>query len=213
MNHSIEDAITQLANGGIIILADDSNREDEGDFICASELVTADTINFMITVGRGLVCQAITAERAREMQLPLMAENNNALHHTNFTISIDYRYGTTTGISCPDRAATIRALADSKTVPEDFARPGHIFPLIAHPGGLNMRRGHTEASVLLAHMAGLQPNAVICEILNPDGTMARGEQLEELSREHGLPFINIQQLTEYIKEKDYDFSANTTAAR
>ncbi|AFG37397.1 3,4-dihydroxy-2-butanone-4-phosphate synthase [Spirochaeta africana] len=193
----IQHACAYLAAGGIIIVSDDHDRENEGDFVCISELTTPDMVNYLITEGRGLVCQAITPERAAEIQLPLMVRSNTAQHQTNFTISVDYLHGTTTGISTADRAATIRALADPTAQPEDFGRPGHIFPLIAHPEGIAARRGHTEASVCLAELAGYQPNAVICEILNPDGSMARGPQLDRLAEKTGMPFITIEELTRY----------------
>ncbi|MFW5801104.1 MAG: 3,4-dihydroxy-2-butanone-4-phosphate synthase [Spirochaeta sp.] len=197
INSKIQNAVRHLARGGIIIVSDDYDRENEGDFVCISELITPDAVNYLITEGRGLVCQAITAERAEQLHLPLMVQNNSAQHHTNFTVSVDYLHGTTTGISTADRAATIRALADPGSSPEDFGRPGHVFPLIAHPQGIAARRGHTEASVYLAELAGYRPNAVICEILKADGSMARVPDLEIIAEDTGMPFITIEELAIY----------------
>lgn len=198
----VQTALQHLAAGGIIIVSDDFDRENEGDFVCLSELTTPDMVNTMISEGRGLVCQTITGERAREMQLDLMVPSNSSLHHTNFTVSVDYLHGTTTGISTADRAATIRALANPDSIPEDFGRPGHIFPLIAHPEGLTARQGHTEAAVELARLSGYRPNAVICEILNPDGTMARVPQLEKIAKRLEMPFITIEELSAYCAQED-----------
>ncbi|GAB6089752.1 3,4-dihydroxy-2-butanone-4-phosphate synthase [Spirochaeta dissipatitropha] len=195
----IEQALAVLRSGGIILVTDDFDRENEGDFISLASETGADTVNFMITEGRGLVCQAITAERAEELDLPLMVQKNNAVHETNFTVSIDYLHGTTTGISCADRAATIQAMCSPDTKPEDFGRPGHMFPLIAHPGGLSARRGHTEAAVCLAELTGAYPSGIICEVLNPDGSMARGPELQEIADEHGMPFLSIEEITQYLE--------------
>lgn len=199
LTQRIDRALEYLSRGGIIIVADDLDRENEGDFVCISELTTPDTVNFLITEGRGLVCQAITATRATELELPPMTTANSAQHQTNFTVSVDYLHGTTTGISTYDRATTIRALADPQAQPDDFGRPGHMFPLVAHPDGLSARRGHTEAAVELAALCGYQPNGVICEILNPNGTMARVPELTKLSERFAMPFITIEELNIYLQ--------------
>lgn len=195
----IEQALAVLRNGGIILVTDDYDRENEGDFISLASETGIDTVNFMITEGRGLVCQAITAERAEELDLPLMVQRNNAVHQTNFTVSVDYLHGTTTGISCADRAATIQAMCSPDAKPEDFGRPGHMFPLIAHPEGLSARRGHTEAAVCLAELAGSYPSGIICEVLNPDGSMARGQELQNIADEYDMPFLSIEEITQYLE--------------
>jgi 3,4-dihydroxy 2-butanone 4-phosphate synthase / GTP cyclohydrolase II len=192
--HSVADAIRDLRDGKLIIIVDDEDRENEGDFVCAAETITPEIVNIMISEGRGLVCVPITDERMRELGLDMMVDTNTAIHGTNFTITVDYVHNTTTGISASDRTATIRALADPATKPSDLARPGHIFPLRAVPGGVLRRAGHTEAAVDLARMAGLQPVAVLCEILNEDGTMARTPQLLKIAKKHGLTMISVQAL-------------------
>ncbi|MBL0173976.1 MAG: bifunctional 3,4-dihydroxy-2-butanone-4-phosphate synthase/GTP cyclohydrolase II [Ignavibacteria bacterium] len=192
--HSVADAIRDLREGKLIIIVDDEDRENEGDFVCAAETITPEIVNIMISEGRGLVCVPITDERMRELGLDMMVDTNTAIHGTNFTITVDYVHNTTTGISASDRTATIRALADPATRPSDLARPGHIFPLRAVPGGVLRRAGHTEAAVDLARMAGLQPVAVLCEILNEDGTMARTPQLLKIAKKHGLTIISVQAL-------------------
>ena len=195
----VEDAIEAIRRGDMIIVADDEDRENEGDLVMAAVAVTPDHVNFMTKHGRGLICVALTPERADELDLPLMTEKNTDPQGTAFTISVDAhrRFGVTTGISAQDRAKTIELLADSTTVPTDLRRPGHIFPLRAKPGGVLRRVGQTEASVDLATLAGLAPVGVICEILNSDGTMARRPQLESLAAEHGLRFITVAQLVAY----------------
>lgn len=170
---SIEDALTDIQAGKIVIVVDNEDRENEGDFIMAAEKVTAEAINFMARHGRGLICLPAMPERLQELELDMMVNSNTALHGTPFTVSIDALYGVTTGISTSDRAETIRQFVDPKTRPESFGRPGHIFPLKAMPGGVLRRAGHTEATVDLARLAGLYPAGVLCEILNEDGTMAR----------------------------------------
>ncbi|MBK6417997.1 MAG: 3,4-dihydroxy-2-butanone-4-phosphate synthase, partial [Ignavibacteria bacterium] len=165
MLDSIESAVNDLKAGKCIIVVDDEDRENEGDLICAAELCTEQNINFMATEGRGLICTSLTEERARALDLPLMVSDNTALHGTRFTISIDYVHGTASGISVSDRTATVRAMAEDAVRPEDFARPGHIFPLIAVEGGVLRRAGHTEATVDLMKLAGLKPVGVLCEIL------------------------------------------------
>lgn len=194
--HTIDEAIEAIRSGEIIIVVDDEDRENEGDFVCAAELVTDDMVNFMVRHGRGMVCVPLTEERMDELQLGMMVDGNTALHGTNFTVTVDYIHGTTTGISAADRAATIRSLAAPDTKPSDLARPGHIFPLKAVKGGVLRRAGHTEAVVDLARMAGLQPVGVVCEILKEDGTMARTSELFAIAEEYGLKIIAVNQLIE-----------------
>ena len=196
---TIEQAIDDLRNGKIVIVADDEDRENEGDLVCAAELVTPETINFMTLHGRGLICLALTGERCDQLGLPQMTDRNNEELATAFTVSIDAerRFGVTTGISARDRASTIHVAINPATVPADLRRPGHIFPLRARPGGVLQRVGQTEASVDLARLAGLIPAGVICEILNPDGSMARRPELHEMAVQHGLTFITVAQLVAY----------------
>ena len=195
---SIHDAIEAIKNGEVIIVVDDEDRENEGDFVCAASCVTPDIINFMATHGRGLICTPIEEERAEELQLNMMVNSNTALHETAFTVSIDLvGQGCTTGISAYDRATGIKAIVDPKTKASDFARPGHIFPLKAKAGGVLRRLGHTEAAVDLAKMAGFYPAGVLVEILNEDGTMARLPQLVDLAHQHQLKIISIDDLVAY----------------
>ena len=199
----IEDAITAIKNGKVVIVVDDENRENEGDFICAAECITPEIINFMATHGRGLICTPIEEERAKELHLDMMVSSNTALHETAFTVSIDLiGQGCTTGISAYDRATGIKALVDAKTKPSDFARPGHIFPLKAKAGGVLRRLGHTEAAVDLSRMAGFYPAGVLVEILNEDGTMARLPQLYQIAKKHDLKIISIDDLVAYRMEKE-----------
>ncbi|RLE35476.1 3,4-dihydroxy-2-butanone-4-phosphate synthase, partial [Candidatus Acetothermia bacterium] len=198
----IEEAIRKFASGEIIILVDDENRENEGDLVIAAEHVSPEAINFMATYGRGLICAPITKERARSLNLAPMCPENTALHGTHFTVSVDAKRGITTGISAHDRATTIRLLIDKATMPDDLARPGHVFPLIAQKGGVLKRAGHTEATVDLARLAGLKPAGVLCEILNEDGTMARLPQLEEFAGKHGLALVKIADLIAYRKRNE-----------
>ena len=193
---TIEQAVDDLKNGKLIIVADDEDRENEGDLVCAAELVTPETVNFMALHGRGLNCLALTGERCDQLGLPQMAHRNTEEQSTAFTVSIDAerRFGVTTGISASDRATTIHVAINPATVPTDLRRPGHIFPLRARPGGVLQRVGQTEASVDLARLAGLVPAGVICEILNADGSMARRPQLEVIAQQHGLTFITVAQL-------------------
>lgn len=195
----IEQAIADIRAGKLVIVADDEARENEGDLVGAAERVTSEMINFMATHGRGLICLPLLPERCQALGLPQMAEHNTEAHETAFTVSVDAaaRFGVTTGISAADRAATVRVAIDPATVPQDLRRPGHVFPLRARPGGVLQRVGQTEASVDLARLAGLYPAGVICEILNPDGTMARRPQLERFAAEHGLTFVTIAQLVAY----------------
>jgi 3,4-dihydroxy 2-butanone 4-phosphate synthase/GTP cyclohydrolase II len=193
---TIEQAIEDLKNGKIVIVADDEDRENEGDLVCAAELVTPETINFMTLHGRGLICLALTGDRCDQLGLPQMTERNTEDQSTAFTVSIDAerRFGVSTGISASDRATTIHVAINPATVPTDLRRPGHIFPLRARPGGVLQRVGQTEASVDLARLAGLVPAGVICEILSADGSMARRPELEAIAKEHGLTFVTVAQL-------------------
>jgi 3,4-dihydroxy 2-butanone 4-phosphate synthase/GTP cyclohydrolase II len=193
----IEIAIQEIQKGHMIILSDDEDRENEGDLMVAAEKVTPEIINFMATHGRGLICLALTEERLRELNLSPMVAENTASFGTAFTVSIDAREGTTTGISAYDRAATILATIDPKTKPEDLARPGHIFPIRARKGGVLVRTGQTEGSVDLSRLAGLKPAAVICEIMKEDGTMARRPDLEVFAGRHGLKMATIAELIKY----------------
>ena len=196
---TIEQAIEDLRNGRCVIVADDEERENEGDLVCAAELVTPDLINFMAVHGRGLICLTLTPDRCDQLGLPQMIQENTEEMGTAFTVSIDAerRFGVTTGISAADRAKTIHVALKPDTLPGDLRRPGHVFPLRARPGGVLQRVGQTEASVDLARMAGLAPAGVICEILNPDGTMARRAELAGFAAEHGLTFVTVAQLVAY----------------
>ncbi len=196
----VEEAIAVIRDGGLVIVADDEDRENEGDLVCAAEKVTAEKINFMATHGRGLVCLTLAPEIADRLDLPLMTDGRGRdPNSTAFTVSIDAHndLGVSTGISAADRARTIQVAVDPGSTPGDLIRPGHIFPLRAKPGGVLQRVGQTEASVDLARLAGVAPAGVICEILNSDGTMARRPQLEVFSRTHGLPFITVAQIISY----------------
>jgi 3,4-dihydroxy 2-butanone 4-phosphate synthase / GTP cyclohydrolase II len=199
---SIEDAIYDLMMGKVIIVVDDEDRENEGDFLALAEKTTPEVINFMIKEGRGLVCMPITEERAEELDLVPMVAHNTDNHGTAFTVSIDH-VDTSTGISAHERSRTIQAIASPATKPLDYRRPGHIFPLIAKKGGVLRRAGHTEAAVDLARMCGAYPAGVICEVIKEDGTMARVPDLMEIAEKHDLKFITIQNLIEYrnLKEK------------
>lgn len=194
----IEDAIADIRKGKVIIVVDDEDRENEGDFVCAAESITPEIVNFMATHGRGLICTPIPEEKADDLDLQLMVRKNTALHETAFTVSIDLDgNGVTTGISATDRALTIKRLADKDCVATDFARPGHIFPLRSKQGGVLRRTGHTEASVDLATMAGFEPVGVLVEILNEDGTMARLPDLVKIAEKHDLKIISIEDLVAY----------------
>ena len=200
----IEEAIDDIRSGKMVIVADDEDRENEGDLVCAASEITADHVNFMTKHGRGLICVALTVEYTDTLELPLMTDRNTDPQGTAFTISVDahQRFGVTTGISSHDRATTIRVLADASSRPSDLRRPGHIFPLRSQPGGVLRRVGQTEASVDLARLGGLSPVGVICEILNSDGSMARRPQLEDFAKEHGLKFITVAQLVAYRLAKE-----------
>jgi 3,4-dihydroxy 2-butanone 4-phosphate synthase len=197
----IEDAVAALAKGGMIVVVDDEDRENEGDIIIASEKITPEAVAFMMKHARGLICVAMEGERLDALDIPLMVPHNTEYLKTAFTVSVDYIPGTTTGISAADRAATVRALLDDSSKPEDFARPGHIFPLRAHPEGVLGRPGHTEAAVDLARLAGLQASGVICEVANDDGTMARLPQLREFCLKHQLPLITIADLANHVEKQ------------
>lgn len=200
---TIEDALEDIKAGKVIIVVDDEDRENEGDFICAAELITPSIVNFMATHGRGLICTPLTAKRCDELELRPMQQQNTAVHETAFTISIDLlNYGCSTGISAYDRATGIQKLTDPKTVSSDYARPGHIFPLIAKDGGVLRRAGHTEAAVDLARLAGLKPAGVLVEILNEDGSMARLPDLFKIADKHNLKIISIEDLIKYRLDKE-----------
>jgi len=196
--NTIEEAVEEIRNGHIIIVVDDEDRENEGDFMASAELTTPETVNFMATHGRGLICVAITEERCHELELPLMVRTNTSAHHTAFTVSVDLiGHGTTTGISASDRAKTCRALVAPSTRPDDLGRPGHIFPLKAKKLGVLRRAGHTEAAVDLTRLAGLRAGGVLAEIMNEDGTMARLPQLIEIAEAFHLKIITIKDLIAY----------------
>jgi 3,4-dihydroxy 2-butanone 4-phosphate synthase/GTP cyclohydrolase II len=199
---SIPEAVDIIRRGEVLIVVDDEDRENEGDFICCAEKVTPEIVNFMATHGRGLICVPMTPERLDTLDLPLMVSSNTALHETNFTVSVDAIHGATTGISAADRALTIRVLADPDSKPEDLGRPGHIFPLRARRAGVLQRAGHTEGAVDLARLAGLRPVGVLCEILNEDGTMARMPQLEIIAERFNLKIATIQDLIAYRVEHE-----------
>ncbi len=214
--NTIEEAINDIRNGKIIIVVDDEDRENEGDFIAAAEKVTPEMINFMATHGRGLICAPLTDNRCDELNLEMMVQNNTVLHETQFTVSVDLiGHGCTTGISVHDRAKTIKALVDEKIMPNELGRPGHIFPLRAKNGGVLRRTGHTEASVDLARLAGLKPAGILVEILNEDGTMARLPELVTVAERFDLKLISIEDLVAYrmqhdsLIEKKEDFDVNT----
>ncbi|MDD5186233.1 MAG: 3,4-dihydroxy-2-butanone-4-phosphate synthase [Paludibacter sp.] len=197
----VEEAVKDIREGKIVLVFDDVARENEGDFIAAAEFVTPEIINFMAKYGRGLICTAITEERAVELQLERMVVNNTATLSTAFTVSVDLLgHGCTTGISASDRAKTVKALVDKSTKPSELGRPGHIFPLIAHADGVLGRMGHTEASIDLPFLAGLNPCGVLVEVMNDDGTMARLTDLEKVAKEHNVKLISIKQLAEYRKK-------------
>ena len=195
MLHKIEDALTDIKAGKLVIVVDDEDRENEGDFICAAEHATPEVINFMSKYGRGLICAPITEERCEELNLQPMVNNNTSLHETAFTVSVDLLgNGCTTGISASDRSKTILALVNNKTKPEDLGRPGHIFPLRAKKGGVLRRAGHTEATIDIARLAGFKPAGVLVEIMNEDGSMARLPQLLDIAQKQQLKIISIKDL-------------------
>lgn len=199
---SIPEALEEIRRGRMVIVVDDEDRENEGDLVMAAEVATPEAINFMTRFGRGLICVPMTAGRLAELDLPLMVDVNTSRLGTAFTVSVDARHGTTTGISAYDRAATVRALADPRSRPEDFLRPGHVFPLRAMDGGVLRRAGHTEAAVDLARLAGFAPVGVLCEVLADDGHMARLPRLEVFAAEHGVRIISIADLIRYRLRRD-----------
>jgi 3,4-dihydroxy 2-butanone 4-phosphate synthase/GTP cyclohydrolase II len=214
--NSIADAIKDIKNGKVIIVVDDENRENEGDFLAAAEKVTPEMINFMATHGRGLICTPLTEKRCKELQLNMMVSNNTDPMETAFTVSVDLRgKGVTTGISASDRALTINALVNKETKSYDLARPGHIFPLVAKEGGVLRRTGHTEAAIDFARLAGLRPAGVIVEIMNEDGSMARLPELLQIAKKHDIKIVSIEDLVAYrmendsLIEKKEDFSITT----
>lgn len=197
-HHSrIQSALAALREGRFVVVADDEDRENEGDLIIPAAAVTAEKLAFMVRHTSGVVCVAITPRRAAELALPLMVSQNNESHRTQFTVSVDYAFGTTTGISAADRSRTIRALASRQATAECFLRPGHVFPLRARAGGVLERPGHTEAAVDLARLAGFEPAGALCELMADDGSMLRGRQLEAFARAYDLPFLHIRDLIAY----------------
>ncbi|PLY12498.1 MAG: 3,4-dihydroxy-2-butanone-4-phosphate synthase [Sedimenticola sp.] len=195
--NTIEEIIDDLRQGKMVIVMDDEDRENEGDLIMAAEAVTPEAINFMARYGRGLICLTLTKERCQQLRLPLMVGINEAAHSTNFTVSIEAAEGVTTGISAADRATTVRAAVQDDARPQDLVQPGHIFPLMAQPGGVLVRAGHTEAGCDLARLAGMSPSSVIVEILNEDGSMARRPDLEKFAKQHNLKMGTIADLIQY----------------
>lgn len=198
----IEDAVAAIRSGQMVVVLDDEDRENEGDLIVAAEFVTPEVINFMAKEGRGLICAPIDNDIADRLALTPMVGENKESHHCNFTVSVDYLHGTTTGISASDRARTIKALADYTSVPQDFSRPGHVFPLRARTGGVLVRAGHTEAAIDLMKLAGLSPAAAICEIAGDDGEMMRGKELVDFAAKHKFSVITIKDLIHYRHQKE-----------
>lgn len=199
---TIPEAISDFREGRFVIVVDDEDRENEGDFITAAEMITPEKVNFMLREGRGVLCTPITIDRAEELELPHQVQDNTSVLGTPFTVTVDKLEGCTTGVSAADRAATIRHLADPKAKAADFGRPGHINPLYAQDRGVLRRAGHTEAAVDLARLAGLQPAAALIEILNPDGTMARMPELQDVAKKHGIKIITIRDLIAYRLERE-----------
>jgi 3,4-dihydroxy 2-butanone 4-phosphate synthase/GTP cyclohydrolase II len=198
----IEDALSAIRRGSLVVVVDDEDRENEGDLIMAAELATPEAIAFMVRWTSGVLCVALPGERLDALQIPMMVARGNDSMQTAFTVTVDYRHGTTTGISAADRATTIRALVDPQARAGDFNRPGHLFPLRSVPGGVLRRPGHTEATVDLCRLAGLREGGVLAEIVNDDGSMARLPQLIRFARLHGLPIVSIRDLIEY-RERSY----------
>jgi 3,4-dihydroxy 2-butanone 4-phosphate synthase / GTP cyclohydrolase II len=194
-NGSLEAALGQLRRGGLVVVCDDPDRENEGDLCLAAQFVTAEKIAFMAREGRGLICLSLPSERCDELELPLMVPANEGCEATGFTVSIEARTGVTTGISAADRARTIQVAMDPS---EDLIRPGHIFPLRARPNGVLERRGQTEAAIDLTRLAGLTPGGVLCELMNPDGTMTRGVQLQAFCRRHDLPVVTVEEIAAHL---------------
>ncbi len=200
---SLEEALEDLKAGKFVIVVDDENRENEGDLVIAAEKMTPEAVNFVVTHARGLLCMPVLGERLDELDMPLMISENATLkHQTAFTVSVDYKNGTTTGISAADRAATILAMIDPEARPDEFTRPGHLFPLRYHPGGVLARAGHTEAIVDLCQIAGMYPAGVVCEIMNEDGTMSRLPDLEIFAKTHGLKILSIAQIIAHRRRNE-----------
>lgn len=197
MANDVEEALIALARGDFVVVADDASRENEGDLIIAAEKVTQDKLAFMLRHTSGVICVALTEERADELELPLMVPQNSESQRTAFTVSVDFRDGTTTGISAKDRSAAIQALAQPSQGAASFLRPGHVFPLRARAGGVLTRRGHTEAAVDLARLAGFEPAGALCELVDASGEMLRGRQLEAFAQRHRMPLLHIADLVEY----------------
>jgi len=198
----IEKAIRVIKEGGVIIVTDDDNRENEGDFIAAAENISPETVNFLVSQGRGLLCISLPKARCNELELDLMVKDNTSSNETQFTVSVDLLGDdVSTGISVTDRAKTLQALVNPSTKPEQLARPGHIFPLIAHEGGLKARNGHTEAALLLSELAGLKSGGALIEVMKDDGTMARYKDLELISDKFGLPLITIEEILIYLDNR------------
>ena len=198
---SVLEAIAAMKQGKVVVVTDDESRENEGDLIMAAQFATPETIGFIVRYSSGIICTPLTGVRLDELGLPPMIANNEDPKETAFTVSVDYKHGTTTGISAADRAATFRALADPDSSASDFFRPGHVFPLRPRDGGVLVRDGHTEATMDLCRLAGLQPCGVLCEVVNDDGSMARVPELIEFCTEHGLVLTSIADLIEYVAEK------------
>jgi len=200
---SLEEALADMRAGKLLIVVDDENRENEGDLVMPAEMVTAEAVNFIVTHARGLVCMPMLGERLDELEMPLMVgQNGSNKEQTAFTVSVDYKKGTTTGISAQDRAVTIKSLLDPDTRADEFTKPGHLFPLRYHPGGVLARAGHTEAIVDLCNMMGMYPAGIVCEIMNDDGTMARMDSLEEFGEKHGLKILSIAQIIAYRRRNE-----------
>lgn len=200
--HSVEQALEAIKAGHFVVVIDDQDRENEGDLIMAAEKVTAKDIAFMVRYTSGIICLSMTGQRLDQLQIPQMVNQNTESYRTAFTVSVDYRHGTTTGVSAADRCATIKALVSQTTKPEDLCRPGHIFPLRCKEGGVLKRAGHTEAAADLASMAGLTPAGVLCEIVNEDGSMARTNELVEFAKTHGLCMISVADIVRYRRRKE-----------
>jgi len=200
---TIEEALDDIREGKMVIVVDDADRENEGDLIMAAEKATPEAINFMVTNGRGILCMPVTGQRLEELRIPLMTAKNNESHGTAFAVSIDIQGRTTTGTSAFDRAATVRAIVDADLRPDEIRMPGHVFPLMAQEGGVLKRAGHTEATVDLARLAGLFPAGVLCEVLHPDGSMARMPELVRVAERHGLRMISIADLIEYRRHREH----------
>ena len=196
-NKNVEKIIKNIRDGKMVIIVDDEDRENEGDLVVAAEKITPEIVNFMVTYAKGLVCIPMMSERLKDLQLPAMVQDNTAPLSTAFTVSVDAVKGVSTGISAQDRSNTVKALIDEKTKPEDLDRPGHLFPLRYREGGVLVRAGHTEAAVDLAHMAGLYPSGVICEILSNDGSSAKMDELEDFSKKHNIDIVSIAEIIAY----------------